>query len=211
MIKSKYTSAITDNPWWLAGGIPAANCMAAYRAKGAESYASSLVNLVTPGLYDAYDDTNTPPWTSALGWQGVHSSGKYLKTILVPKIGWSMAIKIASVVDWAGGIAASMQYGWGFDIGGGKFIATVGGGQITIKSSAGSTTGVAIIANKNIYWNTEYINASTGTTDYSTALYLMSPSSKIQTFEGYLQAVAVYNNELTQAQATELTRAMNAL
>ena len=54
-------------PWYLAGGIAKANCIAAYQPKGAASLAASYVNLVTPGTYDAAPGT-APTFDSALGW-----------------------------------------------------------------------------------------------------------------------------------------------
>lgn len=46
--------------WWLSGGIDAANCVAAYRAKGAASKVAALQNLVNPGTHDLVDaDMNT--------------------------------------------------------------------------------------------------------------------------------------------------------
>jgi len=39
-------------PWWLSGGIAAANCVAAYQPKGAASLEASYVNLANPGTYN---------------------------------------------------------------------------------------------------------------------------------------------------------------
>ena len=36
-------------PWYLASGVPAANCIAAYAAKGAAGLAASYDNLAAPG------------------------------------------------------------------------------------------------------------------------------------------------------------------
>ena len=53
--------------WWLSGGISAANAILAYQAKGAASYAASLVNLANPGTYDAYAGS-APTWAAGTGW-----------------------------------------------------------------------------------------------------------------------------------------------
>ena len=55
-------------PWWLSGGIAAANCVVAYQPKGAASYATSKVNLANPGTYDAADGTAYPTWNAINGW-----------------------------------------------------------------------------------------------------------------------------------------------
>lgn len=53
--------------WWLAGGIDPANCVCAYRAIGASSYAQSLVNLTGNSTYNLQDPV-APPWNAATGW-----------------------------------------------------------------------------------------------------------------------------------------------
>lgn len=56
-----------ETPWYLAGGVDAANCVAAYQAKGAASYAASKVNLANPGMYDLEGQT-PPSWDASNGW-----------------------------------------------------------------------------------------------------------------------------------------------
>lgn len=80
-------------PWYLAGGIPAANCIAAYQAKGAVSLATSYVNLANPGTYDLTLGT-APVWDATNGWQFNGSTGKrYLITGLTHASGWSLALQ----------------------------------------------------------------------------------------------------------------------
>lgn len=54
-------------PWYLAGGVSAANCIAAYQAKGAASYAASKINLINPGTYNLIDGVS-PTWDAINGW-----------------------------------------------------------------------------------------------------------------------------------------------
>lgn len=65
-------------PWYLAGNIPAANCLAAFKPKGAASYAASKVNIITPGTNDATDGVAYPTWASATGWTFTAASSQYL-------------------------------------------------------------------------------------------------------------------------------------
>lgn len=55
-------------PWYLAGGISAANCLAAYQPKGAASYAVSKVNLASPGTRNLSDGATPPNWDATNGW-----------------------------------------------------------------------------------------------------------------------------------------------
>lgn len=64
--------------WWLSGGISAANCVAAYQAKGAASYAASKINLANPGTHNLADGSAIPGWSSASGWIGTGTG--YLTT-----------------------------------------------------------------------------------------------------------------------------------
>ena len=54
-------------PWYLSGGIPAANCVAAYNAKSAASLADSYVNLNAPGVNNAAPGV-APTWATGTGW-----------------------------------------------------------------------------------------------------------------------------------------------
>lgn len=57
-------------PWWLSGGMTAAQCVGAYLAKGAADLATSLINLNSPGTYNLAVRTGNPTF-GAGGWTGV--------------------------------------------------------------------------------------------------------------------------------------------
>lgn len=83
VIRPPFGPALASERWWLAGGIPAANCIAAYQPKRAASYAASKVNLANPGTYDATEGV-APSWSSAVGWT-FNGSSQYLDTgIVIP-------------------------------------------------------------------------------------------------------------------------------
>lgn len=65
-------------PWYLRGGIPKANCLAAYQPKNAASYAASKVNRVNPGTYDLTNGVAYPSWAAATGWTFASASSQYL-------------------------------------------------------------------------------------------------------------------------------------
>jgi hypothetical protein len=55
--------------WWDLDGI-ITSCIAAYQAKGAASYAASLVNLANPGTHDltVASGKSAPNWSAVYGW-----------------------------------------------------------------------------------------------------------------------------------------------
>jgi hypothetical protein len=73
-------SAAAASAWWLSGGISAANCVAAYQAKGAASYAASLVNLAQPGTYDLTEGNGAVTWDATNGWRAFATGSKYFHT-----------------------------------------------------------------------------------------------------------------------------------
>jgi len=62
----KPNSLAVAGGWWLSGGIPAANCIAAWQAKNAASKVASLVNLANPGTNNM-NEVGTVNW-NATGW-----------------------------------------------------------------------------------------------------------------------------------------------
>ena len=77
-------------PWYLTGSIPAANCIAAYQAKGVASYAASLVNLANPGTHNATEPATPPTWGAATGW--VFAGINHLITTVIPTTTYSMIV-----------------------------------------------------------------------------------------------------------------------
>ncbi len=92
--------------WYLAGGIAAANCIAAYTPKGAASLAASYDNNAAPGngladgTYDAAPGV-APTWASATGWTFLAASTQYLNTGITPtnNQAWSGFAQFANVVN----------------------------------------------------------------------------------------------------------------
>ena len=75
------TGDYTATDVWLAGGISAANAIAAYYPLAAVDLAGSYVNLANPGTYNAAPGT-APSWSVARGWYG--AANWYLTTGLSP-------------------------------------------------------------------------------------------------------------------------------
>ncbi len=79
--------------WWLRGGIPAANCIAAYQPINAASLAASYVNLANPGTNDAAPGV-APGWNKTDGWT-FNGLTQYLTTGIIPASGYSMIIRFS--------------------------------------------------------------------------------------------------------------------
>jgi hypothetical protein len=80
-------------PWYLAGEVSAANCIAAYQPKGAASLAASYVNLANPGTYNAAPGV-APAFDTAAGWT-FDGATKYLTTGVTPanRQTWSFIVR----------------------------------------------------------------------------------------------------------------------
>ena len=203
--------------WWLSGGIDPANCVAAYQAKGAASYAASKVNLANPGTHDAVDGSSYPTWDASDGWTG--GSSRYLTTDVQPPSGdesWSMLVRFSNATpdypDWnAHAIFISES---GYSRGFGVLIASNSlrlrnGGDYNAGKPA---SGVAGVAGK-----TAYLNGSSAGTIGDGEYYRDAPMkffvyyNNARFFNGKIQCAAVYNITLTSAQMAALSTAMAAL
>jgi hypothetical protein len=202
--------------WWLAGGIAAANCIAAYQAKGVADLAASKVNLANPGTYNAYAGVD-PSWNATDGWVG-NGSG-YLKTGITTAVGitWSVIVRFSN----SGAYGDSMFWGsmtsgkrWAANINMGTFVRCYIGNMDDI-AGAQMTSGVYAFASDDLYKNGSYFG-TTGNGINATAdeIYLLgynnagTPSTVTGT---KLQAIAFYNTVISAEQVAALTTAMNLL
>lgn len=203
-------------PWYLAGGVDIANCIAAYQPKGATSYAASLVNLAHPGTNDATAAAGADPgWSAAAGWDG--ATGKYLKTGITGTIGVMTAI-----VRYTN--AASTETPFGTTQSNAFFAIVPNYGTTSVYFliiaatrviATPSVNGVAAIAGLQGYLDGAASGAAvTGTSLTSVELYVMGANNGAGTasrFEGQVQAIAFYSTTLTGPQIAAITTAMNAL
>ncbi len=75
---------------WLTGGIPAANCIAAYEPMDAATLATSYINAANPGVYDCTLGV-APIFEAGVGW-GLTGT-QYLRTGIVAGSTWSAIIR----------------------------------------------------------------------------------------------------------------------
>jgi hypothetical protein len=209
----------TANPWWLSGGIAAANCIAAYQPKGAANLAASYINLANPGAYNLTLGT-APTWDITNGWKFLASSYQYLKTNVIPSsTAMSVFIQFTNALS-SGDVIGSQKSATGYPrslqiipfwstnqvfYGNGKnyiFVTpNLTNGNLGLAGFIGYRNGVS---DGTITTETTFANLEL----YIGALNLYgSPSSY---FTGYVQALAIYNITLT-TQISALTTAMAAL
>lgn len=91
-----FEEEVEEEALWLAGGVPAASCAAAYIFKGAGSYAAAKVNRNDPGTNDAANGLAYPTWAAGSGCTVNAALSQYLTTGLVPTSGWSAIVRVAN-------------------------------------------------------------------------------------------------------------------
>lgn len=206
-----------DTDWWLAGGINPANVVAAYRAKGAASYAASKINLANPGTYDCVDGVAYPSWAAATGWTFVTASSQYLNTgILLPSSG-SVFVQIANASAVVAHVVAGCSGTTGvFDIwpGNGAVVIYRYGTNYTTPS-ARMINGNLGIAGTQPYKNGVADGATLTNGFVASATYPLHigrwnrPGDK-NYFTGDVTKMAVYSTTLSAAQSLALATAMAA-
>lgn len=204
-------------PWYLSGGISAANCVAAYRAIGAASYAASKVNLANPGTFNLTDPA-APSWAALDGWTG--NGTKYLDTGIVPgnNKNWSMIIRFSNFTDttFNKNLCGAAEAGSYFQVLKTNTVALFGFGyaaQLQFQTSALSA-GVLAVTKTAPYRNGVAETWSVAPGNFSI------PTNSIQIFAvngsggtpapAKIQAFAVYNID-TSLSVAALTTAMAAL
>lgn len=217
----KSQAAAAASGWWLAGGIAAADCVAAYQPKGAASYAASLVDLTGNG-HDATEGT-TPDWASGTGWTFDATNSEYLKTDVILNnysTETSYLLKVFFTNDgFAIGSyhASSNRYGWAGRTDG--LGGTWYNGQLYgLSGVIGFSSSYHVVGNAG---DTAYLDKTAkGTTnngdrnnDYP--FYIgarnYTNSSIDSYFSGIIVALAVYSSVLTSEQVSAVTDAMNAI
>ena len=206
--------------WWLAGGIAAANCVAAYQAKGAASLAASYVNLTGNATYNAVA-VETPEWDATNGWKRLSGTGILNSGVAPASSAWTIIIRFSNVSEGTPGyqyVMGEAQSGKRMIIGnyeGASRRSYYNTDLLKIEGGA-ITSGVSCIAGQTGYYNGssdgtipgEWTGAATST------IYIMACNGLGEQYANdniYVQAAAIYNATLTSEQVSALTTAMNTL
>jgi len=204
-----------DGEWWNANG--ASGVAAAYQSIGASSLANSYINKANPGTADANVGI-APTWDTTSGWI-FNGSSQYLSTGIIPTTATTAIVRFSSA--GAGQILATTDSAtWNRFVllaidtpnGWGPFYAS---GNQGWGGYSGVTSGVLAIAGRKGYFNgVEQVTLADYTTSATQGINIgrggtgtVSP----QYYAGNVQAVAIYNETLTQEQVQGVTTAMSAL
>ena len=205
-------------PWYLAGGVSAANCVAAYQPIGAASYAASYSNLINPGTYDA-SPGNAPDWDGTNGWK-FNGTDDFLDTGIVPANGYSAICRFsnASQADTTQvlfGIAKSVSLRWNFQPvrASDKHFYSYSDG--TLEPAGALSSGVVALCPGKGYLDGVLENTfSYSWTNQTHTIYIGGDNNDTgkptQYCNAYMQALAIYSIDISDYVAA-LTTAMNAL
>jgi hypothetical protein len=112
VIKPKTAATL---PPYLAGGIPAANCVRAYMVKGAANLAASYVDAT---LNQNAAPGTPPTWDATNGWKFAAASSQYLTTDLVPTATTSILCRLS---DYTANDSAQSLFG-AYHVAGTQFV-----------------------------------------------------------------------------------------
>lgn len=217
--------------WWCPCGITPSDCIAAYLAKGAASYAVSKINLANPGTYDADDTGHAPDWDDVNGWK-FDGVSEYLDTGVSDNPypdNYTMIVRYSNyILSDAGSTICGINDNLNtFRIGSYDYLAgtdwdSYGYGEtsfVSIEREPYTSNGIrAVVGCTACYRNgvlesdATYngfilytpVNIYIGCEDYAGD----SPSGFSNI---YIQAFALYNKRLTSSQIYDLTLSMQAL
>lgn len=214
----QYVSRGSVGNWWEAGG--ADNCVVAYQAKGAASYAASLVNLANPGTNDAVTapSCNAPDWTAANGWDFDATNTEALRvggmttnaqrSYIISLVGVDGTPDTACAIGdaWSGiyavnygsvrYLAQSGGFNYGSELGTAVLALTPASGYRD-GSNVGNITTMGTLG-RVLAIGTEGVNSTT-----------VNTSNRLLT--GYITALAIYSDTLSDTEVAAITTAMAAL
>lgn len=187
-------------PWYLAGGIPAANCLRAYSPADALSYADSLLNLPNPGVgRDAvvHAALAAPNFSIGTGWtgnsstMGLEASGLKADTTTSAIVQFSGAVNNNEKLFGARTFSINPRY-WGdmlFRHGGARF------------STGNPSSGIAAIADHQGYFDGSPVgDAIPAGAEYDEIIFMLcghnGSGAGEEFFGGSVQRIAFYDIDI---------------
>ena len=206
-------------PWYLSGGIAAANCVAAYAAKGAADYAASKVNLTGNATYNLVEFVGSPAWDATTGWGFVAAADSRLRTGYIPTINVSsMIVRFQNQSDavltqglcgcFNSNIATTtliLTGRWGAN-------QSVYGNGAIAGYSPKTLSGVMAMAGRDHYNNGAFVaTGAAGSGTITSEVLIGGMNGGLYDCTAQILAFAIYSTTITGAQVVALTTAMNAL
>jgi hypothetical protein len=205
-------------PWYLAGGVSAANCIAAYQAIGADDYATSKVNLANSGTYDLTESNGAVSWDAGTGWSFVsdEENFKVLLTGIAPNTPLTLIIRFSGAESEAliSGISADETTIILFHTNGStEVILSCGGDDINVYEEVQS--GVVCVSNVSAYIDGtkkgDYLDGTISGNELILPIGGLNLDGFYVSFNVSVQAVGVYDVAISDAQVSAISTAMAAL
>jgi len=213
-------------PWYLKGGVPLADCLAAYLAKGVVDAATSYTNLANVGTYTLTAGASGPSWGVAAGWTWSGGINEHLTqgdtgAILKPCtfIARVIVTDVVSARTFMSGSTATGPVAFKVHTDGKPKLekgATSTIGYATTAITNGLDTVLAASYSAAGVWAhyTNGVDNGSGTTD--TAIIVKTnrigaASAGDFPMKGSIAAISIYNTVLTPAQVAAISAAMAAL
>lgn len=227
---------VYSSDWWVPSGVAAANCLAAYRFKGAASEAAALTDLTGHGY--TLTKSGPPTWSSATGftfnWNGnlnnASLNGQGVNTIVVRFANAADKTNLSAVGGSGNNrfLYRGLYLGSFYNGASGTAINTnnpallygqvwkdwerppAGSFYVYTASTTVGTSGVLAFGGSSFYWNGTAMTTSSGQTGIDEGTKAM-PSKYTLAYNAKLELVAAafFSVELTAAQHKEVADGMN--
>ena len=220
----RYRAFETQNLWYMAAGLSQGQVLGAWRAKGALSYAASLINLVSP--YDTLTPHGTPDWGGNTGWGLLQTRQDYFITAVNPPINSSLIIRFSNGSNLDGSICGAWPVaansGWGiwprYNNGISPYQHAYFNGSQANPAPALATDETLAIAGQYGYRNgvvdTSAIAPPSNPVGHVVALgawWKGSTSTWVYSWQGNIVCAAIYSTVLTPAQVAQLNAQIQGL
>lgn len=201
-------------PWYLSGGVVAANCIAAYQPKGAASLAASYINLANPGTNNAAPGV-APTWDATNGFK--FADNQYLVGPTVTGTEGTLIIRFSNLIDgnlvMFGG-SYGLGAGWDQRPGFERLYCSYGSIQNT-HNVLPQASGVIAVTKSGVYLDGTLVVGSGWANSANLVgniLWVGDMRQEVYPFNPrYIQAYAAYNVQLTVPQIQAVSTAAAAL
>ena len=204
-------AAAAEENWWEAGG--ATGCIQALQAKGAASYAASLLDLSGNG--NNATEGVAPTWNTSTGWS-FNGTTQYLKSGMLAHFDWTILIRVANIANSGSVYGGQISTGYWFVYFGGVSGIQYGSGNVTSYILPAATSGVFGAHNHKAYRNgavdTTIVPVSgTALRELYIGARHQGSATPFERINGDILCLAMYNFNLSDDLVLAVSTAMAAL